>query len=114
MAKKNNRDYPLPSSNGMFGGPGDPKKTSGDPKKTYTAQDSIQYMQTFKRFDKNVKKFKKYLKEVKKNPLNKNQGMYAGRIDNPIDSREQLFMQADSLSRSPFNKTFLSRKNKKK
>ena len=26
MAKKYNRDMPLPSSDGMFGGPGDPKK----------------------------------------------------------------------------------------
>lgn len=26
MAKKNTRDIPLPSSDGMFGGPGDPKK----------------------------------------------------------------------------------------
>jgi hypothetical protein len=36
MAKKNTRDVPLPSSDGMFGGPGDPKKKSG-PKTIYTS-----------------------------------------------------------------------------
>ena len=30
MTKKYNRDYPLPSSNDIFGGPGDPRKTTAD------------------------------------------------------------------------------------
>ena len=38
--KKQTRDIPLPSSDGMFGGPGDPKKK-------YTASDSVDFHKNF-------------------------------------------------------------------
>jgi hypothetical protein len=50
MAKKKmTRDIPLPSSDGMFGGPGDPKKK-------YTASDSANYMGTYNRQQASFKK----------------------------------------------------------
>jgi hypothetical protein len=44
MAKKNTRDVPLPSSDGMFGGPGDPPK--GNAKKP-TYSDSLNAHNSF-------------------------------------------------------------------
>jgi hypothetical protein len=40
MPKKTTRDVPLPSSDGLFGGPGDPKKK-------YTASDSVDFHKNF-------------------------------------------------------------------
>jgi len=101
MAKKKmTRDYPLPSSDGMFGGPGDPKKK-------YTASDSANYMGTYNRFKKDAKIIKDYFRRVKKDG---NPGV--GRMDTPVNVRDRMFRRIDTLNQNPFDKTFMSRRNK--
>jgi len=96
MAKKKmTRDVPLPSSDGLFGGPGDPKKK-------YTASDSAQFMQTKARLKKNINKFRKQ----KTDP--------SSSITSYVDTKNLINRQVDSLQSNPFFKTRVSRMNKKK
>jgi hypothetical protein len=66
MAKKMNRDTPLPSSDGMFGGPGKPK---------YTAKDSTNYMKMHNQVQASFKKAyeagNSYMGSVKRRELMK-------------------------------------------
>lgn len=94
MAKKNNRDYPLPSSDGMFGGPGDPKKK-------YTASDSAQFMQTEVRLKKNIDKSRK--------------SRYgSGAISDYANTQNLINRQMDTLQRNPFFNTRVKRMSKNK
>jgi hypothetical protein len=87
MAKKNTRDIPLPSSDGMFGGPGDPKKK----KSTYTAKDSINYEGMMERQYKDLleytqpKHWKKGLPSTKAHVLN-----------------ARISLRNDSISKNPY------------
>ena len=95
MAKKKmTRDIPLPSSDGLFGGPGDPKKK-------YTAKDSNQFMQTEARLKKNIDKFRKQ----KTDP--------SSSITSYVNTKNLINRQVDSLQSNPFFKTRVSRMNKK-
>lgn len=80
MAKKYNRDYPLPSSNDMMGGPGKPN---------YTAKDSTNYMKMHNMrqasFKKAVEAGNSYMGSVKRRELMK------------------------KMEANPFHKTFKSR-----
>ena len=63
MAKKKmTRDVPLPSSDGLFGGPGDPKKKFTYPRQ-YTAKDSVNYMNQIddiRRYERHIDGAMKY------------------------------------------------------
>jgi len=80
MAKKYNRDYPLPSSNDMMGGPGKPK---------YTAKDSTNYM---KMHNMRQASFKKAYEAG---------NSYMGSV-----KRRELMKKMEA---NPFHKTFKSR-----
>jgi hypothetical protein len=107
--KKNKftRDIPLPSSDSMFGGPGDPQKK-------YTASDSAQFMQTYGRFEKNAKKIKQYQKDNPQKAMGGDSGFAVGRMNKPAELAQTVLNQADSLSNNPYFGTFMSKQNKKK
>ena len=95
--KKMTRDTPLPSSDGMFGGPGDPKKK-------YTASDSAQFAQTYGRMEQNAQKLKNWQKQTK----NQLKTGHAG-TNFPDQARDQMFSQLDSLERNPYSSTAIER-----
>jgi hypothetical protein len=82
MAKKMTRDYPLPSSDGMMGGPGKPK---------YTAKDSTNYMSMHNMrqasFKKAVEAGNSYMGSVKRRELMKK--MEANPFHNTFKSRKK-------------------------
>ena len=103
MAKKKmTRDTPLPSSDGMFGGPGDPKKK-------YTTSDSAQFAQTYGRMEQNAQKLKQYQKN---NPQTSMGGGFGVGRDFPEQTRNQMFSQLDSLERNPYMSTAVERTQK--
>jgi hypothetical protein len=86
MAKKKmTRDVPLPSSDGMFGGPGDPKKK-------YTASDSANYMGTYNRQQASFKKAYESMNSMMEN-----------------SKRDRM---DDTMRKNPFHSTFTSRNKK--
>lgn len=87
-----NRDVPLPSSDGMFGGPGDPKKK-------YTASDSTQFMNTEARLKKNIEKSRKLR-------------YGSGAISDYANTQNLINRQMDTLQKNPFFKTRVSRMKK--
>lgn len=109
MAKKKmTRDVPLPSSDGMFGGPGDPKKK-------YTASDSAQFAQTYGRLEQNAKILKNWQNQPKAKMKAGVQGKFlgdniqVGTVNFPGKARDQMFSQLDSLERNPYNSTAIER-----
>ena len=94
MAKKKmTRDVPLPSSDGMFGGPGDPKKK-------YTASDSANYMKDFGVQRKLNAKTKEIVNRKSSN-IAKDRKDYA-------TNRQQMDSVGNRLRANPFNETFKS------
>lgn len=92
MAKKKmNRDTPLPSSDGLFGGPGKPK---------YTASDSTNFMHTEARLKKNIAKYRKQNTDPNAS------------ISDYVNTKNLINRQVDSLERNPFFKTRVSRMKK--
>jgi|SRR5210317_2427684 len=105
MAKKKmTRDVPLPSSDGMFGGPGDPKKKFSYPRK-YTAKDSVNYMRQvgdISRYERHIGEAMKY---KSKNP-GANMIQYGPMY-------KKLFSMEDKRDNNPFHDTYRMRKSAK-
>ena len=92
--KKQTRDVPLPSSDGMFGGPGDPKKK-------YTASDSASYIKTYERGVGLYKKAKSILDKPSGN-IAKDRAEFA-----KVNSMREA--NADTLRKNAYDETFKAR-----
>lgn len=90
--KKMTRDIPLPSSDGLFGGPGDPKKK-------YTAKDSANYEGMMERQYKDIMEYTK--------PKHWKKGLPSTEA-HVINARMSL--RSDSMSKNPYG----NRVNRKK
>jgi hypothetical protein len=92
--KKQTRDVPLPSSDGMFGGPGDPKKK-------YTASDSASYIKTYERAVGLSKKVK-FLYDNPSGNIAKDRAEFA----KVISMRDA---NSDTLRKNAYDETFKAR-----
>jgi hypothetical protein len=95
MAKKKmTRDVPLPSSDGMFGGPGDPKKK-------YTASDSASYIKTYER-RVNIDKKADYILDNPSGNIAKDRAEFA-----KLNSMRKA--NSDTLRKNAYHETFKAR-----
>ncbi len=105
MAKKKfTRDIPLPSSDSMFGGPGDPKKKSTYPRQ-YTAQDSANYMNQIGKISRYESHINEALDYKSKNP--RSNMIQAGPMFKQLHSME------DKRDNNPFHDTYRMRQSAK-
>jgi hypothetical protein len=105
MAKKKmTRDVPLPSSDGMFGGPGDPKKKTSYPRQ-YTAKDSVNYMNQ-------IGDISQYERHIKKAGNYKSKNPNANMIQlGPMYT--ELHGMEDKRNDNPFHDTYRMRQSAK-
>jgi len=97
--KKQTRDVPLPSSDGMFGGPGDPKKKTSYPRQ-YTAKDSANYMKQIGDISQYERHIVKEQKGFEAGPMYKKlHGMEDKRNDNPFHDTYRIRQGAKSRNK---------------